>query len=299
MGRVREAKAQAEAASEVLAVQTEVMNRFFEAYSAAESVKTSSEISDLADKVLAATQRRFEEGRIPEVQVLRAEIERDRARQLERLLKSQKESAFKLLAGAIGAAEPILQLQKIDLDVVSGPLEQRPDVLLAQAEIDEVKAEAKAAKSSLMPELDLYGLRSGWSVSSPRYGARLQVTWNLWDQGKGKTEAKAFALKESALAAAKQDVLAKARSEVDALEVEIKAAEDQAESYAKLVSQAKILVEKSQKGFSEGVGTLLEVLESTRALREVEQESIAARLRLNLLKTAWMQASGIQMESIK
>lgn len=213
---------------------------------------------------------------------------------------AQKQSALKLLAGAIGSPDPVASLETGDLALaLSQDPGQRPDVILAQLEIDEVKAEARSAKSGLMPEVDLYGLRSGWSNSDPRYGARLQVTWNLWDQGKGRAEAKSLALKESSLAAAKKDAIAKAQAELDSLDLEIKAAQDQLASYTELIAQAKVLVEKSQKGFNEGVGTLVEVLESTRSLREVEQEFIAVRLRLNLLKTASLHASGTLMESMK
>lgn len=300
LGKVRQSKAEAEARAVALGIQTEVMTRFFEASSAFESALVAVEIREVAEKVWAATTRRFEEGRVPEVQVLRTKMELDRARQQERLLMAQKQSALKLLAGAIGSPDPVLSLEQRDLALsLSQYPGQRPDVVLAQLEIDEVKAEARSAKSGLMPEVDLYGLRSGWSNSEPRYGARLQVTWNLWDQGKGRAEAKSLALKESSLAAAKKDAIAKAQAEIDLLWLEIKAAQDQLASYAELIAQAKVLVEKSQKGFNEGVGTLVEVLESTRSLREVEQESIAVRLRLNLLKTASLQASGTLMESMK
>jgi outer membrane protein TolC len=298
LGRIRQSKAEVEVKTLQLQVQTEVLTRFFEAASAEESAKVAGDVSVLAEKVLAATTRRFEEGRVPEIQVLRAKMDLDRARQQEKLLLAQKASAFKLLAAAIGIDQTPTSLEAAELNATADvDLEARPDLKLAQLDADEVRAEAKSAKSALMPDLDLYGLKSGWSSTDTRFGARLQLSWNLWDSGRSRSEAKAFSLKAAALKAEREDLLIRARAEVESLNLEIKAAEEQLAAYRLLIDQAKVLVEKSQKGFNEGVGTLLEVLESTRSLREVEQESIAVRLRLKLLKAASLQATGTLLET--
>lgn len=298
LGRIKESKAEVEFKTIQLQVQTEVLTRFFEASSAEESARVAGEVTGLAEKVLAATTRRFEEGRVPEIQVLRAKMELDRARQQARLLSAQKASAFKLLAAAIGIDQAPASLESAELPLAApADLDGRPDLRLAQLDADEVRAEAKAAKSALMPELDLYGLKSGWSSTDARFGARIQLTWNLWDSGRSRSEAKALTLKEAALKAERADLLKQAKAEVESLNLEIKAAEDQLAAYRLLIDQARVLVEKSQKGFNEGVGTLLEVLESTRSLREVEQESIAVRLRLKLLKAAALLATGTLLET--
>ncbi len=61
---------------------------------------------------------------------------------------------------------------------------------------------------------------------------------------------------------------------------------------ARITESARTLVAKSQLGLREGQTTVVEVLEATRALREVEQEAVEARQRLAEAQAAVLRASG-------
>jgi cobalt-zinc-cadmium efflux system outer membrane protein len=86
---------------------------------------------------------------------------------------------------------------------------------------------------------------------------------------------------------------------VEAVQVEIKSRIDRVANYEAILVSAKDLVAKSQKGFSEGFGTQIDVLEATRALRETEQELVEARLQLSFAVVKQYEVTGFLAEVLQ
>ncbi len=280
----------------MLELQSDVLNSYFEAMSTAQLSTAADELLKIADGIQKATVRRFEEGKIAEVQVTRAGIEFSRAQQSSLLRKAQLNAALKRLSGLIGS--PVSELD-LTSTLTPGPLRDlsnRPDLLVLTADIESAEAEAGVARKGSLPELEIQARRSPWNDRDVFYGGRLQLTWSLYDHGRSRFETQAAKKKADAARAAYQDTRARALTELDANAIELAAAESQVKAFADLQKSAKDLVEKSQKGFTGGVSTLIDVLEATRALREVEQELAEARLSLNLAIASRFRISGTLIE---
>lgn len=283
----------------LLALQADVATSYFDALSAAQLSSTADELVVIAEGIQTATRRRFEEGKVAEVQVSRASIELNRTRQSARARKSQYEAALKRLSALVG-------MTVTELDMTAGVpipntsvMTSRPDLQLLAADIEGAEAEAGIARKTGLPELEIQARRSPWKDQEVFYGGRLQLTWSILDHGRSKYEAQSALKKADAARNQYRDAQVQAQAEVDANKIELDAAEAQVKSLTELLASAKSLVEKSQKGFSEGVSTLVDILEATRALREIEQELAEARHTYNLAGVSRLRISGTLLEVSK
>lgn len=284
-----------------LRVQSEVIRHYFETVAAQHLVESAQGLAEVSESLLGATRRRFEEEKVPEVQVTRATIERDRSVQTLKLRESQYRSARSRFAGVVG-------MEADSLELVSDPelvferemaIELRPDILALESELKAAQAEEVIARRSTLPELELIGLRSPWRDEPTHFGARLQLTWSFNDFGKQRREVSAARSQADAVRAQIDDTRQLAESEIAAIQIELIAARERVDSYGALLEANRVLVQKTQLGFEQGVGTLIDVLESTRSLREIEQELVEARLAANLAVAALYESTGTLIEVTK
>ena len=284
-----------------LGVQSEVITHYFEAVAALHLKESAESLLEVAESLLDATRRRFEEGKVPEVQVTRAIIERDRSVQTAKLRQSQFRSAIARLGGVIGSPELVESLSDEPEIVAVGGFEiyRRPDIMALESELKIAQAEEVIARRSTLPELELIGLRSPWRDDSTYFGARLQLTWSFNDFGRQKNEVSAARKQAESVRARIEDAKQLAQSEIEAIQIELRAATERVDSYQSLLAANRVLVQKTQLGYEQGVGTLIDVLEATRSLREIEQELAEARLAANLAIAALYESTGTLIEVAK
>lgn len=283
-----------------LGVQGDVLEKFARAEAAQATLNVALKLADLADQLFKATTRRFEEGKIPQIQVRRAEIELSRASQRRSLAQATFLSALKMLAGAVGAdaLEGVSGAFEVPV-VVETDFSGRPDLMALNSERADAMARGNVADRSRLPELSLVGLRSPWEDRRGEFGARVQLSWAVWDDGRARSEKRAAQTKDQAAQAGIEDVRRKATAELSAIDTELVAAQNQVASFQTLIEETRALVDLAQKGFREGVGTQIDVLEASRSLREIEEEAVEARLRVNLLIAQRLSVSGYVLEAIR
>jgi outer membrane protein TolC len=140
--------------------------------------------------------------------------------------------------------------------------------------------------------LELQGRKTGWQESDTRFGARIQLNIPLFDFGRLRAEERSARARTDAAQKSLDDANRVAEAELNASQIELAAALKQIEHYEAILTSAKKLVEISTVGFRERAVTLIELLEGTRSLREVEDGYVEARLRLSKAQAAYLQASG-------
>lgn len=286
----------AEARTTFLDVQQEVLIAYFEAIAGKQHFKVAGELLAVAESLLVATTKRFEIGNVPEIQVTRARIERDRARQAMLLRQAQSVGAQKRLAGVMGVAEATEMPESASLSEPKVDLSQHPELQALEAQAGAAQADARLASKENAPELDFTALRTPWREGNSQFGARLQLTWRVYDFGKSRNEARASRKRAEAFQKLRDDAQKLAEAELRRLDDELAAWRASVQSYQTIQQSANELVQKSQTGYAQGFGTLLDVLEATRALREIEQELIEAELAMNLAIAAKYRASGTVIE---
>ena len=287
--------------AEASELQAEVLTAFAEAVSARHQSEVSNELLTVAEGLFNATKRRFDEGKVAELQVTRANIELERAKQASELRRADFAAAIKRLSGVLGARADTLNVEPdASIEVLTSPtVDQRPDLLELKAEVLIAEAEAKVASVSNRPEFSLQLVRSPWGNDRGYFVGRAQITWAIFDHGRARNESRAASLKAEAARKQLLDSTTKAKLELEATKIEIDARQARIQRYEAILGSARELVAKSQKGFSEGFGTQIDVLEATRALREVEQELVEARQQLSLAVIDQYKASGFLAEVLK
>lgn len=282
-------------------LQSEVLTAFAIAVSASRQREVATELLEVAEGLLNATKRRFDEGKVAELQVTRATIEFERAKQTRELKDADYKAAMTRLASLLAVPQDELSVvPDAAIEPVAIPsIIDRPDILEIKAEVAKASAEAGFAKATSRPEFSLQVVRSPWSNDRGYFIGRAQFSWNLWDHGRARNEVRAANLRSEAAAKALSDATARAEQELAAVQIELESRQVRIKSYEAILVSAKDLVVKSQKGFAEGFGTQVDVLEATRALREVEQELVEARQQLAFAVIKQYETSGYLVEVLK
>lgn len=284
-----------------LGVQNEVLDAFYRSVAARQKKAVADGLLKIAEGPFTATKRRFDEGKVAETQLTRASIEVERAKQFADSAESEGRAALATLGGALGIDETELEVptDTVFVGVQGLSVDGRPEVMLAAAEVDVAEAEAGLAKVSNRPELNVQLLRSPWNNERGYFAGRIQLTWAISDNGRSKNERASARLRADAARRRLEDATARAKAEVRAAELLLAAQERRVQSYQAILTSARDLAEKSQRGYSEGFGTQMEVLDASRALREVEQELVDARLQLAQTVIARYRAYGVLKEELK
>jgi cobalt-zinc-cadmium efflux system outer membrane protein len=288
-------RAEATYLSEVLSLQLEVLEAMTSAVAAVKLAASADSILQNAEQVNNAVQKKIDAGKVAEVQLSRATIEVVRARQNSNLRRSEKRAAITRLSMQLGlqVAESQLSDFPILADLINPTVGQRPELLALAADIKAAESERSLARANARPELELQALRSPWGNSGSQFGVRLQLTWAFSDFGKSRYERKSAERKAEATTESLKDARSKAEAELLASLQELSGAKSQIETYASLLESTRLLMHKTQIGYDQGASTLLDMLEATRALREVEEGSIVAMQHYTEAKIAAYRDSGI------
>lgn len=282
-------------------LQNDVLAAFAETVASQHRRSVSAELLSISEELYKATKRRFDEGKVAEIQVTRASIELERAKQFFETSESEYLGSLEVLAGFVGIESANLTVAAdAQLEPLNGQtFEARPDLMILASEVKLAEAEAAVSRASNRPELSFQVMRSPWSNDPGYFAGRLQLSWAVMDHGKARNEDKAAKHKADSARKSLEDATKKAKTEVKAAQILLDSRKLRVEKYGRILESARDLVAKSQKGFSEGFGTLIDVLEAARALREVEQELIEARQQLSMAVIAQYKASGYLSEVLK
>jgi len=197
-------------------------------------------------------------------------------------------------------ASTIVVPGEVALEPVPDPtIEFRADLLKLRGKVRLAEAEVEEARVSGRPELTVQLLRSPWGPERASFAGRVQLSWALLDNGRSRHEVKAARREVDAV----QEELKEARSRAD-LEVRLtrealEARQRAVDSAAGILTRTRELVAKAQRGYAEGFGTQVDVLEAVRALREVEHEFAEAQHARTREIIAQYRATGILLKGIR
>lgn len=280
-----------------LEVQAEVLSLYNDVVATEGKLAVAAELVNIAARLRDAAKRRVDAGEAPEVQLLRATIEWERASQVLELRQSEAAATLLRLKGAVGPFTEGVSLVffsrsgESSLDLA----QTRPDVLAFAAELRVTEERIRQERLATRPEIELQVRRSPW-MESAQVGLRLQVSVPILDYGRNRRNIEALRLTQKAIEKQREDALRQAEAEFKTLQVDRVAAAQQMERLERLIAKAQELLRISERGFETGALTLLESLEAARALRDIEESLIDARLRLARIDVALTTVQGHVLE---
>lgn len=286
-----------------LDLQQEVLTAYANVLSAQRLLGIAQGQRDLAEAVRVLTGKRVDARDLPEIQLVRAAIEVERADGLVADRQAAVEAARLRLAGALGtesvAEDSTLAALTTPTDPAGDLTAGRPELLSLRADQAQAIADERVAKQGNLPDLEIQAGRSTFNTSPADYGARLQLTATLWDDGATRNKVRAAQARKKAAEAALQDRVKAAQKDVEAAKVELAAAERSVVNYTKLAEGASGLLGKIQRGFELGVNTLVDVLDARRTLSDAQELTVNAQLRRDLAIEGVLRAEGQLLEEPK
>ncbi len=300
-GRALVAEAEASFRQVSLDVQSEVLEAYLDAVASSELAKSAKAVQLVYEQLHEATRQRVEGGIAPGFHLTQVSLDLEQAKLRAEQRQAELNAALRKLESSTGLSElrdfqggfPDLVAIQTDTETLK---RQRPELLLLDAQAQLAEADIAIARASGRPELELQGRRTPWRERNDRYGLRLQLSIPLFDHGRAASESKAAGLRADAARKALGDSIRLAEGEVAAAQIAVKSANDQVAKYEALVGRAKELVNRLRPGLTEQATTLIEVLDATRVLRDLEQAYVEARTRLAEAQARLIRASGQILE---
>jgi cobalt-zinc-cadmium efflux system outer membrane protein len=240
----------------------------------------------LAEDFLHKAQLRLEAGDVPQLEVLRAEVEAGRA--ANRLTQARNELAIAraelntLMAQQSSTALEIdgeLEFQPVKLELEplrQVALQRRPDLLGAAWALESARSEQALARAAFLPDLNVGLFRQ--TIQAPggnddfwRVGLALELPlWGAARQRGQLAEAKASAQQ---VAAEQSTLRNQVLLEVERAFMNVQTAAEQVRLYQeRIVREAERSFEVASRSYAEGKATYLELLEAQRTLTGVREE---------------------------
>jgi outer membrane protein TolC len=301
LGDARVVQAEAEFRQVAVEVQSEVVSAYVEAAASAELVRTATLVQQTLERLYEATRLRIEGGVVPGVQLTRVGLELDQAKLRKQRREAELQANLQRLATVVGVTElpvagafPELALMSVDDAVL---MRQRPDLLLLSADVQVAEADARVARLGSLPELEIQGRRTPWQQSDDQYGLRIQIAVPVFDFGRTRAESRAASVRAEAARRALADAIRLAGGEIAAARIEVDSAREQVAQYETLVTTARDLVERLRPALTEQATTLIEVIDATRSMRDIEEALVEAKERLAHAQSRYLRATGQLLET--
>lgn len=260
----------------------------------------------LADQLIRASSARYSSGTGSQADVLRAEVEAARVRGAQQALAAQTRAAEAMLNASMGRApsEPIPELVHVPSRdapftapaAVERALLRRPELVAGEAEIARAKAEVEVMRSMYKPMATVRVGRASTMAEGPGAMVMIGISVPIWRERlrAGVAEARAMQrMADSDLSAMRLMVegeAVSARESVEAARVQYTVLEGEILPRARAASESALAV------YSSGQGTLISVVESARALWEVQAEQVMAEAALGEAWARLHRATGSAQE---
>ncbi|WP_241758717.1 TolC family protein [Pyxidicoccus parkwayensis] len=166
----------------------EVASTFLRALHAHERVKLAREAESAAESMAHSTQRRFEAGDVPVVDVNVARVALARARADVAGAEGDEASFLHLLRASLGMklAQPLGvrgELRALAVaEVPVSPTGERPDLVALEAELEQAEADLRLGKSSAWPDVEV-GVRYQREVDETAFLGTLGVPLPFFSRG--------------------------------------------------------------------------------------------------------------------
>jgi outer membrane protein TolC len=287
-------RAQAQAQGTELDVVLEVHRDFFMLLERRRMKRVLEEQMALAQQLVSVSSSRYASGLGLQSDVLRAEVEVARAQAAQQALTAQTSAAEAMLNASLGRApqEPIpnlLHTARLDApaaaeEVVERALLRRPELLAGEAELRRATAEVEVMRSMYKPMAMLRVGRASTMAEGAGAMVMVGVSVPIWRERlrAGVAEARAMQrMADSDLMAMRRMIegdASAARETVSAARAQLLVLDQEVMPRARTATDAALAT------YSSGQGTLVSVIESARALWDVQAEHVMAE---SALGEAW------------
>lgn len=285
LARAEYALVRAQAELELNDLLADALAAYHEYAYRAQIATVAQEALQLAEQTREKIRLQVEVGARAGIDLIQADIERERVRQHAALRQAEAAAALERLRAALGGVSPD-ELATADTRATPTP-SLSPDTPLAvrieQARLQAAQAQAQQIRVEGLPDLGVQVRIERFRDARTRPAFGLSVSLPFLDYGARQQQLRA----QQQRAEAQQQRLLAARvryeGERAAAQQRYEQARARAEAYQqRILPQAEQLVQATQTGLEVGQISILQLLEAQRTARQVREETLLATLELKL-----------------
>jgi outer membrane protein, heavy metal efflux system len=289
-----------------LNISTRVKMAFDHVLAKEKSLDYISQNAQLAEDFLHKAQQRLAAGDVPQLEVLRAEVEAGRAAnrvsaahsdwsvakaELNTLLAKPSRTPLEM-DGDLNYRPVELELEKLQ----SLALQRRPDFLGAEWAVESSLSTQGAARAAFMPDLNIGLFRQAIRGATGEEGlwrVGLALEFPLWGAARERGELAEAKAAVGQATAVKNDARNQMLLEIESAFIAVQSSEKQVLLFqGRIAREAERSFEVASRSYAEGKATYLELLEAQKALVEVREEYIAALFNYRFALYQLERASG-------
>ncbi|MGQ9657468.1 MAG: TolC family protein [Fimbriimonadales bacterium] len=295
VARADYALALAQAQSALNDLLAEALTAYYEYTYRAQIAAVAAEALQLAEQTHEKIRLQVEAGVRPGVDLLQADIERERVRQQYALRQAEAAIARERLRTALGGVSPEeLQhaathpLPRLNTDTDSSPL-----LHIEQARLRIEQAYMRQLRAAGLPDLGVQVRIERFRDSRTRPAFSVSVSLPFLDYGARQQQLRAQQQRVAAQQQRIDAVLQRVSGERAAAQKRYEQARARADAYQqRILPQAQQLLQATQTGLEVGQITLLQLFEAQRTARQVQEETLLATLELALAEVELRRLRG-------
>ncbi len=285
-----------------LAVGAEFLSAYVNHFAAVRNENNALSGVEVARATVEGIKKRIEIGEAPAVQLIRADIELNRAEQALTLaqseLRTSRSSVNSLLARPSTTDLPFNVWAAVSdvAELSKDALSRRPEALEAIAQIEIAKAREAEARRSSLPSLFAGIAADTWSLDrspfqSDRIGYQIRLTMPMFDSGENRHTIRAMEAARKARDLELKDTERQILLDIETAQNNLNAAREVEKNYEMgIVPKAEQMVKVMQAGLESGLTSFLEVLEAQKTLSQLRREASDATRNLQLAEVRYFTA---------
>ena len=300
-------------------IKENTMAAYYKALQAKNQIKVAQDSVDTLTEHLKNVNAQYTVGTVAKSDVLATQVQMANAEQSLINANNDYDVSIASLNNVMGiyTGTKLNLTDSLDYNVYEIPFEDclsyarinRPDVLIADYNVEIAKAQMDGAKAGYRPTIQAQAGKS-WSGKDPfsndeddsRYAsgnswtAGLTLSWNIWDNNVTQAkvqQAKAAVTKAEAVA---EDTRQKGDLEVQTAYLNLKSAEKSIHTNAVAVEKAEEDYKIAQVRYAAGVGTNLDVMDAEEKLTQAQTNYYTSLYNYNTSKASLDKAMGIMVD---
>ena len=302
------------------AIKENTMAAYYKALQAKNQINVAQDSVNTLNEHLKNVNAQYTVGTVAKSDVLATQVQVANAEQNLITANNDYDVAIASLNNLMGVytGTKLNLTDSLDYNVYEIPFEDcinygrtnRPDVLIADYNVEIAKAQMEGAKAGYRPSVNFQAgknwagkhpfsaddeLTSSYS-SSNNWSATINVSWNIWDNNVTQSKVEQAKAAVTKAEAAAEDTRQKGDLEVRTAYLNLKAAERSIHTNSVAVERAQEDYKIAQVRYAAGVGTNLDVMDAEEKLTQAQTNYYTSLYNYNTSKASLDKAMGIMVD---
>ncbi len=270
-----------------IAVTAQVLQAYFSALLAKKMVELSAQNLERTREYLAITQKRFNSGQLPKLELLRAQVKMKNEESRWQNARAEYDKSLAFLASVTGtkaaqiAPEGELQFLPFkanEQDLFKQALQQRIEIKQLESQKNMLHFQQKISAAGDKPTLGLissYSVMNGFNPMDPEkfytnYNIGLQLSWALFDGFNSRYQTQGLHYQQQALSEQRKAVEENIKLQIRQALISLTQAAQKIESQQANIELAREALQLAQKQYDQGVSSSLDLLDAQTVLLQTE-----------------------------